>query len=153
LISFGSLIEYKGKSFQDEKIQLLIATLLPQFKIEIYKFEKTKHIIDKKNYYDLGLLNEEQKDRTLIILEELKVSDIIGLNVDKKTKNLINFNIRIKDNDLNKKKKNEKEKYESYNLIVDLSSSKDAKEFFKSFKKMSEDYKSFYKKKQQKNKK
>ena len=105
LISFGSLIEYKGKSFQDEKIQLLIATLLPQFKIEIYKFEKTKHIIDKKNYYDLGLLNEEQKDRTLIILEELKVSDIIGLNVDKKTKNLINFNLRIKDNDLNKKKK------------------------------------------------
>ena len=148
-ISFGSLIEYKGQSLHYEKIQILIAILFPQFKIEIYKFDiKRQHNLDKSNYYDLGINDEEQKDRDLIILEELKVSDIVGMSVDKKTKNLLNLSIKIKDSQKNdKKKKNDNIKYDSYNMIVDLSSSKDAKEFFRSFKKMSDEYKNYYKNK------
>ena len=77
------------------------------------------------------------------------------MNVDKKTKNIIHFNIKMKNNnnDVNKKKKKENVKYESYNMVVDLSCSNDAKAFFRSFKKMSESYKNYYKKKQQENKK
>ena len=149
-VYFGSLLEYKGKSLQFEKIQILIATLCSQFKIEIYKFDiKKQHNSDNSSYYDLGINDDEQKDRDLIILEELKVSDIVGLNVDKKTKNILNFYIKLKNSKKNveNKVKNIENKHESYNLIVDMSSSNDAKKFFKIFKEMSDQYKNFYKKK------
>ena len=144
------MLEYKGKSLQFEKIQILIATLCSQFKIEIYKFDiKKQHNYDNSSYYDLGINDDEQKDRDLIILEELKVSDIVGLNVDKKTKNILNFYIKLKNSKKNEenKVKNIENKHESYNLIVDMSSSNDAKNFFKIFKEMSDQYKNFYKKK------
>ena len=140
-ILFGSLNEYKGKNLLFEKIQILIAILFSQYKIEIYKFDiKKQHNSNKPNYYDLGLNFEEQKDIDLIILEELKISDILGINMDKKTKNIININIKEK----NIKKGDKKEeilKYHSYNMTIDLSSSNDSKNFFNSFKKMSVDYK------------
>ena len=142
-VYFGALLEYKGKPLQYEKIQILIAILFSQFEIEIYKFDiKKQHNSDNPSYYDLGLNDDEQKDRDLIILEELKVSDIVGLNVDKITKNILNFYIKNKDS-----KKNDEKKHESYNLIVDMSSSNDAKNFFKMFKEMSDQYKKKYKKK------
>ena len=146
-IIFGSLNEYKGKNLLFEKIQILIAILFSQYKIEIYKFDiKKQHNSTKENYYDLGLNFEEQKDIDLIILEELKISDILGLSIDKKIKNIINLNIKDKNsNEKNIKKGNKKEdimKYHSYNVVIDLSSSNDAKNFFKSFKKMSIEFKS-----------
>ena len=77
------------------------------------------------------------------------MSDIVGLNVDKKTKNILNFYIKLKNSKKNEenKVKNIENKHESYNLIVDMSSSNDAKNFFKIFKEMSDQYKNFYKKK------
>ena len=95
---------------------------------------------NKSNYYDLGLNFEEQKDTELTILEELKIPDILGIKVDQKTKNIININIKEK----NIKKGNKKEeiiKNHSYNMTIDLSSSNDAKNFFKSFTEMSIQFK------------
>ena len=149
-VCFGSLIEYKTKSLLYEKIQILIALLFSQFKIEIYKFDiRKQHNSDKPSYYDLGVDDEEQKDRELIILEELKVSDIVGMNVDKKIKNILHLNIKVKNQKKgeNKSKKNENEKYESYNMVIDLSSSNDSRNFFKAFKDMSVEYKNQYKNK------
>ena len=82
-------------------------------------------------------------------MEELKVSDIVGMNVDKKVKNILHMNIKVKNQKKgeNKSKKNENEKYESFNMVVDLSSSNDSKNFFKLFKDMSLEYKSHYKNK------
>ena len=146
-IIFGSLNEYKGKNLLYEKIQILIAIIFSQFKIEIYKFDiKKQHNLNKPNYYDLGLNYEKQKDIDLIILEELKITEIIGINIDKKMKNIININ--IKDKDIKKiNKKEEIIKYPSYNMIIDLSSSNDAKYFFKSFMKMNNDFKNHLNKK------
>lgn len=155
-ISFASLNEYKEKSLETEKIQILIATLFSQFKIEIYKFDiKKPHFSEKTSYYDLGIQKEEE-DRDLIMLEELKVSDILGMGVDKNTKNIININIKsshsehLEKNENKGKKNNEKSdkhKYDSYNMRVDFSSSNDSKAFFKLFKKMSVEYKNYYKNK------
>ena len=146
-IIFGSLNEYKGKNLLYEKIQILIAIIFSQYKIEIYKFDiKKQHNLNKPNYYDLGLNYEKQKDIDLIILEELKITEIIGINIDKKMKNIININ--IKDKDIKKiNKKEEIIKYPSYNMIIDLSSSNDAKYFFKSFMKMNNDFKNHLNKK------
>ena len=140
-ILFGSLNEYKGKNLSFEKIQILIAIIFSKYKIEIYKFDiKKQHNSNKTNYYDLGLNFEQQKDIDLIILEELKITDILGMSIEKKVKNVININIKEK----NLQKGNKKEeilKYHSYNMIIDLSSSVDAKNFFKSFQKMSSEFK------------
>ena len=152
-ILFGSLTEYKGKNLIFEKIQILIAILFSQYKIEIYKFDiKKQQNSTKSNYYDLGLNFEQQKDIDLIILEELKISDILGLSIDKKIKNVINLNIKDKNKEINEKKikKGKKEdiiKLYSYNIAIDLSSSNDAKNFFKSFKKMSVEFKAYINKK------
>ena len=153
-ILFGSLNEYKGRNLLFEKIQILIAILFSEYKIEIYKFDiKKQHNSNKSNYYDLGLNFEQQKDIDLIILEELKIHDILGMNLDSKTKNIININIKDKvkkDKDKNIKEKNDKyinkkgeilKHYTSYNMTIDLSSSQDAKNFFNSFRKMSIEYK------------
>lgn len=79
----------------------------------------------------------------------MKISDIIGLNVDKKTKNILHFN--LKDKSAKKKeikvKNKENNIQDYYNMIVDLSSSNDAKHFFRIFKNMSEEYRNHYKKK------
>ena len=156
-ILFGSLNEYKGRNLLFDKIQILIAIIFSEFKIEIYKFDiKKQHNSNKSNYYDLGLNFEQQKDIDLIILEELKIHDILGMNLDRKTKNIINIIIKdkvikdknIKDKnikDINTKNMNKKEEilkhYTSYNMTIDLSSSQDAKNFFNSFRKMSIEYK------------
>ena len=140
-IIFGSLNEYKGKNLIYEKIQILIAILFSKYKIEIYKFDiKKQHNSNKTNYYDLGLDFEQQKDIDLIILEELKITDILGMSIDKKVKNIINMNIKEKHSGKGNKKE-EIIKYHSYNMAIDLSSSNDAKNFFKSFRKMSNEFK------------
>ena len=151
-ILFGSLNEYKGRNLLFEKIQILIAILFSEYKIEIYKFDiKKQHNSNKSNYYDLGLNFEQQKDIDLIILEELKIHDILGMNLDSKTKNIININIKDKNSknknikDKNIKNVNKKEEilkqYSSYNMAIDFSSSQDAKNFFNNFRKMSIEYK------------
>ena len=151
-ILFGSLNEYKGRNLLFEKIQILIAILFSEYKIEIYKFDiKKQHNSNKSNYYDLGLNFEQQKDIDLIILEELKIHDILGMNLDSKTKNIININIKDKNSknknikDKNIKSVNKKEEilkqYSSYNMAIDFSSSQDAKNFFNNFRKMSIEYK------------
>ena len=140
-IIFGSLNEYKGKNLIYEKIQILIAILFSKYKIEIYKFDiKKQHNSNKTNYYDLGLDFEQQKDIDLIILEELKITDILGMSIDKKVKNIINMNIKEKHSGKGNKKE-EIIKYHSYNMVIDLSSSNDSKNFFKSFRKMSNEFK------------
>jgi len=145
-ILFGSLNEYKGKNLSYEKIQILIAIIFSAFKIEIYKFDiKKQHNSTKRNYYDLGLNFEQQKDIDLIILEELKITDILGMSLDKKVKNIININIKEKNIEKGNKKQ-EILKNHSYNMIIDLSSSNDAKNFFKSLKRMSVEFKEHFNK-------
>ena len=68
------------------------------------------------------------------------------MNIDNKIKNIVNINIKEK----NLKKGNKKEeiiKYHSYNMVIDLSSFNDTKNFFKSFGKMSAEFKEYIKKK------
>ena len=62
------------------------------------------------------------------------------MSIDKKVKNIINMNIKEKHSGKGNKKE-EIIKYHSYNMVIDLSSSNDAKNFFKSFRKMSNDFK------------
>ena len=154
VINFCSLIEYKSKNLSSEKIQILIATKLEKFNIEIFKFDLKKQLINhgKNSYYDLGIDDEEKKDRELILLENLTVKDIISINVDKKLKNIINIGIRDDTDDNNKNKDKNKDKKvvetpKTYNIIIDFSSSNDCKNFFKIFRKMTEEYRSKIKKK------
>ena len=92
-IFFGSLLSYKRRNFEAEKIQILIISNKKEFKFDIYKF--SSNIIDiksKSGYYGLGI-DDENKDIDLIKLEQIYVFNIIKLNADKKNKNIINCEI------------------------------------------------------------
>ena len=149
LIFFGSLINYKNKKL---KVQILVVLKLKDFKIEIYKFLKNDiTLVSKNGYYGLGI-DDEKKDTELILIEEIRVIDVLGLKVDKKIKNIVNFVIR--DNENNTEKKKEKDKankdgknlaFPSFDIVIDFSSSSDSKSFIHKFKEMSTEFKNQYK--------
>ena len=150
VINFCSLIEYKSRNLSSENIQILIASKLDQFNIEIYKFDIKNQLINqggKSNYYDLGIDGEEKKYRELILLENLNVKDILTIKVDKKLRNIIDLGIRDDNDDKDKEKSQDKNKEKNmiempktYNMIIDFSSTNDCKNFFKIFRKMTEGY-------------
>ena len=140
----SSLLKYKNKNLESEKIQILIVLNLKTFKIEIYKFLISDiNIISKSGYYDLGIDNEK-KETELILIEEIKVSAVLGLKPDKKHKNIVYFTIKDKDN-IDKKKDNQN--IPSFEIVIDFSSSNDSKKFITNFKDMSVKYKNLKKNK------
>jgi DNA-dependent RNA polymerase auxiliary subunit epsilon len=142
-ILFGILIKYKGKHLELEKKQILIVIKTVEYKIEIYKFSKNAiDIMAKEGYYGLGI-DDDKKDNELILIEEIKVIDVLGLQIDKKIKNIINFNIRS--NEYNNKSQ-ENQKISTFDIVIDFSSSKDSKKFLRIFKEMSIEYKNQFKK-------
>ena len=87
-----TLGEYRGKVVNYE---ISIVLIDEEFIIKIYKFEQKKHYndfyyeIDKdylkqiernKDYYDLGKENKE--DMELTLMEEIKISNILGIKTD-----------------------------------------------------------------------
>jgi hypothetical protein len=139
---FGSLLGYKNRHFETEKIQILIISNNKEFKFDIYKFLTNQNdIISKSGYYGLGIDNEN-KDIDLIKLEQIYVFNIIKLNADKKNRNILNFEIigQEIENEKSKKKDKKKDKKNNvpptYNLTIDFSSSNDAKNFFLPLKKL-----------------
>ena len=89
---FGSLLAYKNRNFETEKIQITIISNNKEFKFDIYKFLTNQNDITKSGYYGLGI-DDENKDRELIKLEQIYVFNINKLNADKKNRNIVNFEI------------------------------------------------------------
>ena len=145
------LKEYKNKNIENEQVQILINELFDKFEIEIYKFDKQKQYKDfentilimekkeKKKYYDLGKDEKDEdtnKDLELTLLEKVSVVDIISINANNKSNNIVNVSIRDEDKKdglfgLFKKKENN---FVNHTIVFDFSSSKDSKNFIASFK-------------------
>ena len=145
-VFISSLLKYKNKNLESEKIQILIVLNFKVFKIEIYKFLISGiNLISKSGYYGLGIDNEK-KETELILIEEIKVSSVLGLKVDKKHKNIVFFTIKDKEN-IDKKKDNKKDNKNipSFEFVIDFSSSNDSKKFISKFKEMSTEYKNLKK--------
>ena len=148
IIFFGTLINYKNKNMILDKIQIAILLKLTEYKIEIYKLMKSEiDLNSKKGYYGLGL-NEEHKESELIIFEEIKVSDILSLNVEKKNKNIINIKKINFDSEKDIKIKDKKDikNLDSYTIVIDFASSKDSKNFINNFKNLCTEYRNSFKK-------
>lgn len=141
----GSLLFYKNRNFETEKIQLLIISNIKEFKFDIYKF-LNMDFVSKSGYYGLGI-DDENKDMELIKLEQIYIFNIIKLKVDKKNKNILNFEIIGQENETEKGKKKDKKKDKknnspsTYDISIDFSSSNDAKNFFSTFKDITQAFK------------
>ena len=156
------LKEYKNQNIENEQVQILINELFDKFEIEIYKFDKQKQYFDfentiqimdkkqKKEYYDLGKDESEDtfKDLDLTLLEKVSIVDIISIKAQN-ANNIVNVSIRDKDIKdsifgIFKKKENN---FITHTIVFDFSSSKDSKNFVKSFKSLIDLYKEKIKKK------
>ena len=150
--------EYKGK-IVDFNASIVLND--EKFMIEIYKFDQRKQYIDKQtdsyeedieqkkknwNYYDLGKeINENNKNIELTLLEEVKISNILGIKAESKNKNILNLTVKekIKDKKLIKKNGNN---FNQFTIKIDFPSTNDSKNFINSFKKLTTKYKSINKK-------
>ena len=155
------LKEYRNNNLENDQVQILINELFDKFEIEIYKFDKEKQYKDfentimimdkkeKKKYYDLGKDdNDENNDLDLTLLEKISVVDIISINADQKSNNIVTVSIRNEDKKdtifgFFKKDNN----YIIHNIVFDFSSSKDSKNFILSFKSLINLYREKLKKK------
>ena len=150
-----TLEEYKEKNVNYD---ISIVLIDEEFIIKIYKFEQRKHYndllyeIDKdylkqieknKDYYDLGKENKE--DMELTLMEEIKISNILGIKTDEKNKNILNINYREHPTD--KKTNKKKGNYIERLLKVDFPTHKESKSFFDAFKNLTKIYKNKIKKK------
>ena len=96
----------------------------------------------------------EKKETELILIEEIKITAVMGLNIEKKTKNIVNFTIIDKNKEIEKNKKNKNKENNiinrpTFDIVIDFSSSHESKKFICHFKEMSIKYKN---QKNQKNK-
>ena len=144
--------EYQGKIVNYDASIVLKEKL---FVFEIYKFASRKHYNDAlndydkeslekikkiKDYYDLG--KEKQEDIELTLIEQIQISDILGMQAEKKNKNIININYR-QEKDENKKSAKKKENNSNENIIkVDFPTPNDSKSFVRAFKNLMEIYRS-----------
>ena len=144
--------EYQGKIVNYDACIVLKEKL---FVFEIYKFASRKHYNDAlndydkeslekikkiKDYYDLG--KEKQEDIELTLIEQIQISDILGMQAEKKNKNIININYR-QEKDENKKSAKKKENNSNENIIkVDFPTPNDSKSFVRAFKNLMEIYRS-----------
>lgn len=158
-VSLCTIDEYKGKVVD---YNASIVLLEEKNCIEIYKFDKRKQYNDKltdsyeedieqkkKNwsYYDLGKeTGEQNKNIELTLLEEIKITHILGIKPEPKNKNILNIIIKeeIKDKKLIKKKGIN---YLQYLIKIDFPSTNDSKNFISSFKKLADNYKEKHQKK------
>jgi hypothetical protein len=152
-VSLCTIDEYKGKVVD---YNASIVLLEEKNCIEIYKFDKRKQYNDKQtdsyeedieqkkknwSYYDLGKeTGEQNKNIELTLLEEIKITHILGMKAESKNKNILNITIKeeIKDKKLIKKKGIN---YLQYLIKIDFPSTNDSKNFISSFKKLTANYK------------
>ena len=149
-LSLCTLSEYKGKQVNYD-ISIVLKDEL--FIIEIYKFESRKHYTDLlnienddiekikkvKDYYDLGKENDDNIELTLI--EQIKISDILGMKAETKNKNVLNINYREEPSDDKKSNKKKAKNYVENIIKVDFPTNKDSKNFIKAFKNLADIYK------------
>ena len=106
-VSLCTIDEYKGKEVD---YNASIVLLEEKNCIEIYKFDKRKQYNDKQtdsyeedieqkkknwSYYDLGKETIEQnKNIELTLLEEIKITHILGMKAESKNKNILNITIK-----------------------------------------------------------
>ena len=68
--SFGTLLYYKNKKLETDKIQIAVLIKKTDFRIEIYKFLKSGiELQSKTGYYGLGI-NDDQKKNELVIIKK-----------------------------------------------------------------------------------
>jgi len=143
--------EYKGKEVD---YNASIVLLEDKNYLEIYKFDKRKQYNDKQvdsneedqkkknwDYYDLGKeTGKQNKNIELTLLEEIKITHILGMKPEPKNKNIIIITIKedIKDKKVIKKKGIN---YIQYLIKIDFPSTNDSKNFITSFKKLTSNYK------------
>ena len=157
-VSLCTITEYKGKTVD---YNCSIALIDEKYSVEIYKFDQRKQYIDKQtesyeediekkkknwNYYDLGKeTNENNKNIELTLLEEIKITYILGMKAESKNKNILNIFVRedIKDKKLVKKKG---PNFNQVIIKIDFPSSNDSKNFVTSFKNLTAKYKTINKK-------
>ena len=115
-IFFGSLLVYKNRNFEREKIQILIISNNKEFKFDIYKCSTNQiNIISKSGYYGLGI-DDENKNTDLIKLEQIYIFNINKLKVDQKNRNILNFEIIGQEIENEKSKKKDKKKDKKFEL-------------------------------------
>ena len=152
------LNRYRDKNYENDKMKILISILFEEYKIELYKFEKYKEYKDveindqdkeKKRktseYYDLGK-EVEEKDTELTLFDKFSVSNIASLDIDKKSKNILNMVVieKIKNKEKEKEKKKNKKpsaQFNNINIVLDFSCNNDAKLFMNTFKSIVNNYK------------
>jgi hypothetical protein len=150
------LSKYKNKNYENDNMKILITLLNDEYIMELYKFEKYKEYKDlevnredkekkRKNseYYDLGKEIEE-KDTELTLFDKFSVLDILSLDSDNKSKNIMNMTVRERDKEKEKDKKKLKRPSLHFNTVsiaLDFSCTNDAKLFMNCFKKIISDYK------------
>ena len=164
-LHFCILSKYKNKNYGDDKIKVLVTLLFDDFIMELYKFEQQKEYNDvdtgnedkekkRKNseYYDLGKEVTEEKETELILFEKFPVNDVIYLNSDNKSKNIVNISVREKPKEKEIEKEKDKKKgkrpsikTDQINFVLDFSSVNDSKLFINSFKKIIIEYKRKFK--------
>ena len=170
-LHFCILTKYKNKRYDNDKLRLLITILNDEYLMEFYKFEKQRQYNDigvtnddkekkrkQSEYYDLGKEANEEKEPELILFDKISAFDIISLNSNNKSKNIVNIQVKEKDKDKDKRKslreslrdslreslKRDSVKRDSMNtfeIILDFASTNDSKEFINSFKQVITEYK------------
>jgi len=156
------LSKYKNKNYEDDKTQIFIILSFENYTMELFKFEQKKQYNDievdndikekqrkKSEYYDLGKETSEEKDTDLILFEKFSIFDILSLNSDSKSKNVVKINVRenMKEREKEKDKDKDRKKMKRlsvnfFEIVLDFSSDNDSKSFISSFKQIIKDCKS-----------
>ena len=151
------LKEYKKKDINLGDVQILINLLFDKFDIEIYKFDNNKQYKDfensliiknrkqKEKYYDFGKKYEDlNQDLELTLLEKVYILDMLSINTDSKIKNVVVCEIRgekKKGGFFSFFKKGEEEEFETFKIVFDFSTKREAREFILSFREMMDKFK------------
>ena len=104
VILICSIQKFKNK-FYNEKIEIFLIFLYDKNIIEIYN--KEKQINNKNsNYYNLGVNPDNNKEIMLRHFYTIQFNEIININQDKKSKNIISFEIKNNEKELDYKLEN-----------------------------------------------
>ena len=95
----------------------------------------------QSEYYDLGKEVNEEKEPELILFDKISALDIITLNSNNKSKNIVNIQVREKQKEKDKRKSLKRDSISVFDIILDFASTNDSKEFINSFKKVINEYK------------